>query len=112
MLQGPMQTTSPRTGRSFPQRRKATYVFGYKNVIGAKETTDALFNKVQLKNFMEAEIDTADKLDIEIEAYAIQADNIVNGQNKIDVSGELSVDTLNTIYDTFVNQNKEAGSAQ
>lgn len=89
-----------------------TYVFGYKNVIGAKETTDALFNKVQLKNFMEAEIDTADKLDIEIEAYAIQADNIVNGQDKIDVSGELSVDTLNTIYDTFVNQNKEAGSVQ
>ena len=82
-----------------------TYVFGYKNVIGAKETTDALFDKVQLKNFMEAEIDSADKLDIQIEAYAIQAQNIVNGDDKIDVSGELSVDILNTIYDTFVNQN-------
>ena len=46
-------------------------------------------------------------LDIEIEAYAIQAQNIVNGEDKIDVSGELSVDTLNTIYDTFVNQNTE-----
>ena len=54
---------------------------------------------------MEAEIDSADKLDIQIEAYAIQAQNIVNGDDKIDVSGELSVDTLNTIYDTFVNQN-------
>ena len=54
---------------------------------------------------MEAEIDFADKLDIQIEAYAIQAQNIVNGDDKIDVSGELSVDTLNTIYDTFVNQN-------
>lgn len=84
-----------------------TYVFGYKSVVAAKQTTDALFDKVQLKNFMEAEIASDDRLDIEIEAYAIQAQNIVNGEDKIDVSGELSVDTLNTIYDTFVNQNAE-----
>ena len=89
-----------------------TYVFGYNSFFFFMETTDALFDKVQLKNFMEAEIDSADKLDIQIEAYAIQAQNIVNGDDKIDVSGELSVDTLNTIYDTFVNQNSAVSAPE
>ena len=89
-----------------------TYVFGYKSVIGVKEKTAALFDKVQMKNFMEGEIASDDKLDIDIEVYAIQAQNIVNGEDKIDVSGELSADTLSTIYDTFVNQNRAAEEAQ
>ncbi len=82
-----------------------TYIFGYKNVLPAGGTTDALFDKVQMKNFMEAEITSADNLDIGIEAYAIQAQNIVSGSNAIDISGDLDVNTLSTIYDRFVNQN-------
>ncbi len=88
-----------------------TYVFGYKTVVEPGVTTDALFDKVQMKNFMEAEIAADDALDIRIEAYAIQAQNIVKGSDRIDISGDLSVNTLNDIYDTFVNQNSgDAGN--
>ena len=86
-----------------------TYVFGYHTRISAGETTDPLFDKVQLKNFLEAEIEASDVLNIEIEGYAIQADNIVSGDGTLSTDAELNEQTLGTIYDTYVKQNASAG---
>ena len=82
-----------------------TYVFGYKTAVAPKATTEALFDKIQLKNFLEAEITPGQPLDIDIKAYAIQADNIVSGGSALNTDGDLSADTLGKIYDAYVAQN-------
>ncbi|MBQ1376649.1 MAG: hypothetical protein IIY77_01635, partial [Lachnospiraceae bacterium] len=63
------------------------YVFGYNHALKPAEEdgeggqiydrTEPLFEKVQLKNIIENEIPNADVQKIKVEAYAIQADNII-----------------------------------
>ena len=102
---------------------QAVYVFGYtKKIPGDYAQTTELFQKIQIKNIIENEIDSADLLNIKIEAFAIQADNLVhnntkeNGEyvsvnktdgdnTKINTSGTLTYDQLEEIYETFIHQN-------
>ena len=78
------------------------YVFGYQDVLKPHDKTQPVFDKVQLRNVIEGELDLT-KQDIVIESYAIQAQNILENENAaIDVS-TLDVDKLGKIYDVFVN---------
>jgi len=109
----------------------ARRVFAYKTEIQGSDTTDAdaqtdinkktteLFDKVQLKNCLENEIDKMTEK-IGLRAYAIQADEIL-GQSGIifernsvtapegaaldDVT--LTAETAGSIYDIFVKQNSD-----
>lgn len=93
-----------------------TYVFGYNKRIKPDEETTTLFDKVQIKNFLENEIEpggfdtniarTAIK-DIKVESYSIQADNIVDANGQIDTTGTLGHDVLKEIYDIYVTQNPQ-----
>ncbi len=82
-----------------------TYVFGFHRRIPKDEYTTKLFEKVQIKNIIENEVDPADVQDIKVELYSIQADCIVDENGEIDTSGELDHDTLKEIYDIYMTQN-------
>ena len=96
------------------------YVFGYKTAIqgssehdGTPQTpenklTSALFDKVQLKNVIENEIDEAVEK-IVVKSYAIQATNIL--ENSVDLGTNLNETNLGKIYDIFVRQNSEGNDA-
>ena len=84
-----------------------TYVFGYNKRLGANMLTTTLFDKVQIKNIVENEIEPGVAKSIRVETYSIQADNIVNADGAIDTTGVLSHDTLKEIYDIFVTQNPD-----
>lgn len=96
------------------------YVFGYKTAIqgssehdGTPQTpenklTSALFDKVQLKNVIENEIDEAVEK-IVVKSYAIQASNIL--ENSVDLGTNLNETNLGKIYDIFVRQNSEGNDA-
>lgn len=77
---------------------KCIYVFGYKTKLTKNATTAPLFDEVQLKNFIEREIDATTQ-DIIINSYAIQANDIAD----IDTS-ELDKKKLDEIYEIYVNQ--------
>lgn len=82
-----------------------TYVFGYNKRLKPDEITTTLFEKVQIKNFLENEITPRAVKNIKVETYSIQADNIVNSNGQIDTTAELTHDTLKEIYDIYVTQN-------
>jgi len=104
-----------------------TYVFGYKHRLhgtksvventydGASVNTDAtigettipLFTKVQLKNFLEGEIPSGEIENITVQAYAIQADNILADGGVVATTGDISKDSLSKIYKAYVTQNKD-----
>ncbi len=71
-----------------------TYVFGYKDALGSFKATEPLFDKVQLKNIIENEIDPEQLQEINIKAYAIQSENIP-GQTG---GNDLSQEELTQIY--------------
>lgn len=116
-----------------PEALKATYdalqpgeklvkrhVFGYKQPIQGSSTHDGtpqtaenkvtapLFDKVQLKNVVENEIDEAVEK-IVVRSYAIQATNIL--ENSVDLGTNLNEANLGKIYDIFVRQNSEGNDA-
>ena len=82
-------------------------LFGYGKVLTEEAgETEALFDKVQLKNILEGEID-AEESDVIVNSYAIQADNLLDESgNAIDTSA-LDADKLNAIYTIYANQNAE-----
>lgn len=84
-----------------------TYVFGYNKRIAKGELTTTLFDKVQIKNFIENEVTPSAKKDIKVETYSIQADNIVDANGAIDTTGTMNHDTLKEIYDIYVTQNPQ-----
>ena len=96
-----------------------TYVFGYnKRIQGGDKTdgsttgptsTDALFDKIQLKSLVEGSIPSKTQENIKLEAYAIQADNIIDGDAVMDTSGTLTLEKLNKIYSIYVNQDTTRG---
>ena len=77
---------------------KCVYIFAYKTKLAKDATTTPLFDEVQLKNVLEREIDATTQ-DIKINAYAIQADNILD----VDTT-TLDQTTLGKVYDIYVNQ--------
>lgn len=88
---------------------QAVYVFGWKNVIPANGTaTEPLFDKIQLKNIIENEVATSQIQNIKVEAFAIQADNILDSNGDyVPTDAALNQTQLSEIYDIFVNQNGE-----
>lgn len=100
----PYLDMSPNKFRAYTGTTR-TYVFGYNKRLPAGDITNTLFEKVQIKNFLENEITPEAIKNIKVETYSIQADNIVNSSGQIDTSGTISHDTLKEIYDIYVNQN-------
>lgn len=102
-----------------PKTGQKVYVFGYKTALKGNNntgepvgeaalsmaTTDPLFEKVQLKNILENEIDSDQIQNIKVETFAIQADNIIASGAAVDPTGNLDSAKLGTIYDIFVKQN-------
>ena len=84
-----------------------TYIFGYHTRIAAGETTSTLFDKVQNKKYGSRTISANEVENIKIEAYAIQADNILRNEEPVVTNGEISEADLTYIYNTFFNQNQE-----
>ena len=87
------------------------YVFAYKTEIQGSNTSDGdtgatetstLFEKVQLKNMMENEIDNSAE-QIVIRNYAIQSDKLL--ENNVDLGGTLNAENFGKIYDIFIRQN-------
>ena len=89
-----------------------TYVFGYNKRLVPEEITSKLFDKVQIKNIIENEVEPGLAKKIQDETFSIQADNIVNDAGAIATSGTLDHDTLKEIYDIYIRQNpKYSGAA-
>jgi len=90
------------------------YVFGYKQAVqgssandgdaqtAANKKTTNLFDKIQLKNTLEGEIDEAGE-EIVVRYYAIQEANVL--ENSADLGATLNEANLGKIYDIFLNQN-------
>ena len=80
-----------------------SYVFGHNTQLEPKDVTDAIFDKVQLKNIIEGEIDTRTQ-NIVIETYAIQSENVLDSGAALNTADGVSAEEMSKIYDTFVNQ--------
>lgn len=79
-----------------------TYVFGYNEKLAKEAETEALFDKVQLKNIVEGTVEG--EVNIDVTAYAIQADDIY--ESDADLTDTLDATNLKKIYDVYVNQSK------
>ena len=79
-----------------------TYVFAYKTPISKDETTTALFDKIQVKNFIENEIPAGKTEQIKINAYGIQASDVL--ESGVDLTDTLSNANLDKIYSIFIKQ--------
>lgn len=84
----------------------STYVFAYKTAVAKDGVTEPLFDKVQLKNVIETEID-ASTLDVVVKSYAIQASEIL-GADGSDLTAALTQKNLEDIYDIYFRQNEGA----
>ncbi len=69
------------------------YIFGYNKKLETGQTTDNLFDYIQLKNIIENEILPGSDLNIDIEALAIQSENVGNN-----FSDSLTKENLEQIY--------------
>ena len=90
------------------------YVFGYKTLLQGSNTTDGsaqttankistpLFDKIQLKNTLENEIDK-DTEKVRVRYFAIQGSQIY--ESGTDLTTTLDATNLGKIYDVFVRQN-------
>lgn len=83
-----------------------TYVFAYKTAVAKDATTNPLFDKIQVKNFIENEIAAGKTEQIELKSYAIQASNVL--ESGVDITGSLTNANLTKIYDIYVRQNTNA----
>ncbi len=90
-----------------------TYVYGYTKVIAKDEKTAALFDKIQLINILETDSLSGSVGNINVYAYAIQADNILINNQKVTNAqlahsvadgSETVYDNLVDIYNKYVNQ--------
>lgn len=68
------------------------YVYGFKEILKAGDSTDALFNSVTMVNYLEGEIDAEEILTMPIEAVSIQS-NVENAG-----------DGLRAIYQEYLSQ--------
>lgn len=95
-----------------------TYVFGYKKALAGSadgnphgagisgSVTETLFDKVQLKNVLEDELLQGEIEKIKVEAFAIQANEIIleNATEAYNASGTLRKADLEEIYEIFIRQ--------
>ncbi len=80
-----------------------TYVFGYSAVVSPGDSTEPLFDKIQLLNFRRNEISAAVVNDIKIKALAIQGSDIISSAGIDLTDGALDDDALSEIYDIYIN---------
>ena len=87
----------------------ASYLYGYKHVLGVDKTTDPVFSVVKYANIIEGQDDDATE-NIDIYSYAIQADNITgitastDGTTSFSYTQDMDKDTMSKIYTVYVNQ--------
>ena len=79
-----------------------TYVFAYKTPLSSDDTTTPLFDKIQIKNYVENEIPGGEVEQIKINAYAIQASDVL--ESNVALSDNLTTANLTKIYDIFCKQ--------
>ena len=92
------------TGKS-----KTSYVYAYKKPLESGKTTDKLFQQVQVKNFIEKDIESNVE-DIIITAGAIQSTNVSDIDLTPQGDGTIPKEKLNKVYDIFLNQSGEKKS--
>lgn len=88
------------------------YVFAYSEKVAKDGKTEALFDKVQLKNVIEKEVDASTQK-IVVNAYAIQAAEVLEvlKDKSTDLTdGELTAETLGKIYEVYFTQNGKAAA--
>lgn len=91
---------------------ECTYIFAYKDILAKSGKTSTLFDKVQLKSFIEGELSENAVENISIKAYGIQADNLVGVDLPSDTDTRDELKTkLTNIYNIYARQN-EAGVIQ
>lgn len=83
----------------------ALYVFGWKDAVVPNAETGTLFDKIQLKSIVENEIAGTAVQNIKLEAFAIQADNLIRNGAQFTKKANYTREELEEIYDVFVNQN-------
>lgn len=85
-----------------------TYVFAYSTPIAKGEVTEPLFDKIQLKNFVEDEVMPGEAQSVVVKTYAIQAtDILLEGTDLTDLTdGKLSKSNLEDIYEIYLKQNE------
>ena len=86
------------TGKS-----KTSYVYAYKKPLESGKTTDKLFQQVQVKNFIEKDIESNVE-DIIITAGAIQSTNVSGIDLTSQGDGTIPKEKLDKVYDIFLNQ--------
>lgn len=91
---------------------ECTYIFAYKDILEKSGKTSTLFDKVQLKSFIEGELSENAVENIGIKAYGIQSDNLIGVDlpSIKDTRDELKT-KLTNIYNIYARQN-EAGVIQ
>lgn len=81
---------------------KTVHVYAYKDRLAKGATTTNLFQQVQLENVIEGQVDEATE-NIKVTAYAIQATEVMEGDN--DITDTLDKANLTKIYNIYVSQN-------
>ncbi|MGN0537339.1 MAG: hypothetical protein ACI4M3_05140 [Acutalibacteraceae bacterium] len=83
-----------------------TYIFAYNKVLAKSEKTSTLFDKIQLKSFIEGETDENAVENIGIKACGIQSDNLMGVDLPTDTDTLEELKTkLKSIYNICARQN-------
>lgn len=85
-----------------------TYVFGYSELLpwGSDNVTESLFDKIQLRNILEYEITETDIESVRVNAYGIQAKELLNNVRISDTSNATAQE-LTAVYALFEKQEGE-----
>lgn len=75
-----------------------TYVFGYSVFLRPGETTETLFDYIQLKNLVQYEISPDDLMNVRVDAYGIQADYVDGFMNEQGVKKIVTPEQLAGFY--------------
>ena len=75
-------------------------IYFYKKALNNGEKTDNLFDKVKFANVTEGQFDAGEELDVNIEAYAIQSENVKKPQGD-----EYTNDEAYELYNIYATQN-------
>ena len=99
-------STDQTTGKS-----KTSYVYAYKKPLAPGSTSDKLFQNVQVKNFIEKDIESNVE-DIVITAGAIQSTNVSDIDLTPQGDGTIPKEKLDNVYDIFLNQSGDKTNRQ
>ena len=99
LLSGPTEKTDSTTSLKYDE-----YTFGYNKMLTPNETTlKPLFDKVQLKSFIDQEVTTNNVTQIDIQAYGIQTRNL-GISDWTDNKVELTTNNIKDIFNIIKNK--------